>query len=359
MKRPAFQFYPADWRKDPELRTCSIAARGLWIDMLCLMHEAEPYGHLVVNGAPVSDAVLARLVGEPLAVVRRAREELHRAGVYSVTDGGVVYSRRMVHDEAVRERRAQYGHLSSRNENVPRKKGRKDGRKDTINSAGKDTGKDTIPTSIRPSPSSSSSSSPSGTTTATACAEVATPPSAPPVLTVPCVGIEGGRYDVTVAQVAEWGPAYPGVDVLAELRRAAAWLEANPRKRKTPGGVPRFLVAWLSRAQNDAGGRSATNPAAPRPLGHSPEHDRAVALYDAYVRFGLTRPLPREDYDRIAAEMVQAGLYPTVEAAMAEWRITRPSLLGMQPNDDALRVRMIRDALTTSRLAALHSSEAA
>jgi hypothetical protein len=45
-KRPAFQFYPGDWLRDMALRSCSMEARGLWIEMLCLMHDAVPYGHL-------------------------------------------------------------------------------------------------------------------------------------------------------------------------------------------------------------------------------------------------------------------------------------------------------------------------
>jgi len=47
---PWMKFYPADWRSDPMLRLCSLAARGLWAEMICLMHEAEPYGSLLVNG---------------------------------------------------------------------------------------------------------------------------------------------------------------------------------------------------------------------------------------------------------------------------------------------------------------------
>ena len=46
MKRPSFQFYPGDWLHDTGLRACSLAARGLWIDIVCFMHQAEPYGHL-------------------------------------------------------------------------------------------------------------------------------------------------------------------------------------------------------------------------------------------------------------------------------------------------------------------------
>ena len=40
MKLPSFQFYPGDWMKDPGLRSVSLEARGLWIDMLCLLFES-------------------------------------------------------------------------------------------------------------------------------------------------------------------------------------------------------------------------------------------------------------------------------------------------------------------------------
>jgi hypothetical protein len=111
VKRPAFMFYPADWRKDPTLRVCSIAARGLWIDMLALMHESDPYGHLVVNGEPVSVAQLARLIGESAALVKKLLAELESRNVFSRTDSGVIFSRRMVRDEHIREVRAEAGKL--------------------------------------------------------------------------------------------------------------------------------------------------------------------------------------------------------------------------------------------------------
>ena len=49
-KRPWMKFYPADWRAEPSLRFTSLAARGLWIEMLALMHEATPRGSLLVKG---------------------------------------------------------------------------------------------------------------------------------------------------------------------------------------------------------------------------------------------------------------------------------------------------------------------
>lgn len=109
-KRPSFQFYPADWRSDPDLRMCSGPARGLWLEMLCLMHEGEPYGFLTRRGEGMSDDALARLYGEPVTDVTRWREELRANDVYSVTPDGLIFSRRMVRDEALRETRAQAGH---------------------------------------------------------------------------------------------------------------------------------------------------------------------------------------------------------------------------------------------------------
>ena len=48
MDNPWMKFYTADWRSDPALRMCSMAARGLWVEMICLMHEATPYGQLLI-----------------------------------------------------------------------------------------------------------------------------------------------------------------------------------------------------------------------------------------------------------------------------------------------------------------------
>lgn len=45
-KRPAFQFYPGDWLKDPSLSMCSAMTRGIWIDLICAMHESGRSGEL-------------------------------------------------------------------------------------------------------------------------------------------------------------------------------------------------------------------------------------------------------------------------------------------------------------------------
>ena len=103
-KRPAFQFYPESWRTDAELRSCSLAARGLWIDLMCVMHQCKPYGHLVLaSGLPMRPEQIVNQIGGSVAQVKKLLEELLANGVARRTDGGVIYSKRMVDDERVRK----------------------------------------------------------------------------------------------------------------------------------------------------------------------------------------------------------------------------------------------------------------
>jgi hypothetical protein len=109
MKRPSFQFYPSDWLRDTALRSCSAGARGLWMDMICFMHEGSPYGHLKVGDKVILAFNLSRMVGETLDVVEGWLDELSTAGVYQTTDEGVIYSKRMIRDENLRQIRAAGG----------------------------------------------------------------------------------------------------------------------------------------------------------------------------------------------------------------------------------------------------------
>ncbi len=111
MKRPSFQFYPGDWLHDTALRVCSVGARGLWIDMLSYMHQGSPYGHLKVNGKVILPYNLARMVGATLPEVEGWLQELQEAGVYSVLENSCIYSRRMIRDEDVRQKRVSGGKL--------------------------------------------------------------------------------------------------------------------------------------------------------------------------------------------------------------------------------------------------------
>ncbi|MEK9721911.1 MAG: hypothetical protein VW405_00325 [Rhodospirillaceae bacterium] len=99
-KRPSFQFYPGDWRSDPKLRSVPLAARGLWLELLCLMHEGEPYGHLTTHGIDgANPRQIGRIVAADPRTVTSQLCTLLEYGIVSQTDTGTLYSKRMVEDE--------------------------------------------------------------------------------------------------------------------------------------------------------------------------------------------------------------------------------------------------------------------
>lgn len=124
--RPSFQFYPGDWRKNANLRRCSPAARGIWMDVLCVLHDSDEYG---VVRWPLVD--LANAAGAPIKLVRElvdksvlkggdktitepfvyrpisGRQEGDPVELVPVQAGPLWYSSRMVKDEYVRQRRGE------------------------------------------------------------------------------------------------------------------------------------------------------------------------------------------------------------------------------------------------------------
>lgn len=148
MKRPSFQFYPGDWLNDAALRMVSIGARGLWIEMMCLMHQGSEYGYLKVNGKVILSSNLARMSGATLSETEGWLGELESAGVFSRDESGCIFSRRMIRDEKIRESRAAGG---SKGGNPMLLKARQ-GSEEVEN-------KVNLQPNLRPTPSSSSSSS--------------------------------------------------------------------------------------------------------------------------------------------------------------------------------------------------------
>lgn len=133
-KRPSFQFYPADWRNNAKLRRCSEAARGAWMDVLCILHDSDEYG---VCRWPLAD--LARAAGVPLKLAKELADKDVLKGadknakpyVYTprhagkdgqpvilvTPDGGPCwYCSRFVRDEWVRQRRGQSSQFSADNQ---------------------------------------------------------------------------------------------------------------------------------------------------------------------------------------------------------------------------------------------------
>jgi hypothetical protein len=99
--QPFVKFFFKDWEGDRELMECSLSARGLWMHMLRVMHEAEPYGFFVGrDGAAIDLVSFARHVGATPRVIRQLIGELDAHSVFSRDALGRIFSRRMVRDFA-------------------------------------------------------------------------------------------------------------------------------------------------------------------------------------------------------------------------------------------------------------------
>jgi hypothetical protein len=110
-KSPGFWFFTGDWMKDPELRFCSLFARGLLVDLLCILFEANEQGFASnPDGSPRTDEQIVDAVSgggrqEKLA----ALAELEKSGVLSRDSRGVLFSRRLARLSEVSAARKQNG----------------------------------------------------------------------------------------------------------------------------------------------------------------------------------------------------------------------------------------------------------
>jgi hypothetical protein len=144
MKMPAFQFYPADWRKDPGVQALDFHDRGVWFEILCIMHESDERGVLLLNGRPMPEPALARMLGLDNQILTTTLTNLVTYGVASRRESdGALVSRRMVKDEALCQ--------------VRREAGKKGGNPSLVKQ------KPTTGDNQKPTPSSSSSTSSSKT----------------------------------------------------------------------------------------------------------------------------------------------------------------------------------------------------
>lgn len=79
-KLPWFKFFPTWWLGDTELSKCTSATRGVWIDLLCAMHQSGRSGEL--RGTTDQIARLARC---STAELTQALTELQATGTADVT----------------------------------------------------------------------------------------------------------------------------------------------------------------------------------------------------------------------------------------------------------------------------------
>src|ERR1700741_3252554 len=110
-KLPAIQFYPGDWRKDIKVQSLSFHDRGIWFELLCLMHESEERGKLVINGKPMPEKMIAQMIGCEYKTFAKSLKKLLQSSVIYQTNAGILYNKRMVKDTEIMAKKRASGQL--------------------------------------------------------------------------------------------------------------------------------------------------------------------------------------------------------------------------------------------------------
>lgn len=98
-------------------------------------------------------------------------------------------------------------------------------------------------------------------------------------------------HAVRESKVREYEETYPAIDVKQELRACRQWNIDNPKTRKTANGIGAHINAWLSKAQNRAGGRSLSAPAS----SFGGAQKIALVASPAFLRFWAAYPPGKGD----------------------------------------------------------------
>jgi hypothetical protein len=245
---PSFPWYPSDWERDVGVQSLTFEERGIWWEILQKMHHSEERGVMVLNGKPMTDEQIAHVIGCPVAKLKQKLSKILANGV----------ANRRQNDGALLNRRMYRESLSAKELSVTRSEAGKQG--------GAAKHKQKPSKKGVPSSSSSLSSSLSEEKTLkkeSSCAE-------------PHPDLQGLElYSTDLKLNRAWESfkaasiiAYPGIDVLAQLREAHLWEVSNPTQRKK--NRTKFLRSWFAREQ-DKGSRGN---------GHSRQSDPLLRLLD-------------------------------------------------------------------------------
>jgi len=208
-KTPAFQFYPADWLKDPAVQAASSATRGAWINLLCRMWESEIRGLIIGTSDQIRklagcekdewETILNELKELNIAIVQDCPENVRKMSIIN---------RRMQKDEITRRKWAE-------DKNIWRAKKMSEA-----------CPKDVHQMSVTSSSSSSSSTSKQVLKSVGRASA--------PRLT-----------DQEFIESLKSNQAYGHIDLDVELGKMDAWLSTHPGRHKTR----RFVVNWLNKIE--------------------------------------------------------------------------------------------------------------
>jgi len=223
--RPSFSFYPKDWLSSKEIRISSFSARGLWIEILCLMFFEKKRGSLKLplkyeiekcktdakvnakGNAKNYAKYLSELLGKKEEEIYVILDELEMNEVLSYV-GDLMICRRMYYENEV---------SLIRRESALKRWG-----KDNTNENAKimQTAEEEEEVSIK-------------------------------VLKISFSFNTKSWENINNEDKEGWKKAFPICDIEGELLKMKEWLISNPEKKKVR--YRRFITNWLGRKQDKGG----------------------------------------------------------------------------------------------------------
>lgn len=237
-----------------------------------LLRSLRNEGKLMVSDViPYNPTMLATLTGHPVAIVEKALYYMENLGLIERLDNGAVYMlniqtyigrssseadrKRAYRDRIELEKSELKNGLHNHKKEVP-KLGQMSGQMSGQNST-KDA--DKIPPEYRDKSIEYRDIKVSKDTFCSEPCEKGSEPKpkkakpAEPEAPVEELPLNDGTvWRPTVSMYEEYKRLYPSVDIDQEFRNMRGWCIGNPAKRKTSGGIKRFVTNWLSKEQNSA-----------------------------------------------------------------------------------------------------------
>lgn len=146
-KSPGFWFFTGDWLKDSELRFCSIFARGLLVDLLCILFEAKERGYASKpDGTPrTNEEIVSAVSGGSVEEKLAALAELESSGVLSRDNRGVLFSRRLARLDELTQKRSKAGSKGGSKSQAKAKQNDKQNRGVTVSDSVSDSDTENTP----------------------------------------------------------------------------------------------------------------------------------------------------------------------------------------------------------------------
>lgn len=263
MKRPSFQFYPNDWTGNPNLKRCTFAEKGIWLEVMCLMHDQDEYGVLRWPLKEIAEAVKCR-VADLQALIRKGVLKGHdaklddpfiyvpRSGrkngapvtLVPIQSGPLWFSSRMVKDEYIRTIRGESSRFGV-------------GNGDTPMDSPKPPFGDGSSTSSSSSPSVNNSVEPTSTSTRIQAQGEDSPPSRFLEITKLLCHLETERgKEIKVFSSDGYVKGWVAAGVTdAQIREAHGFAVAEREREGASNPImPAYLDAFIARIMNPQGG---------------------------------------------------------------------------------------------------------